>query len=89
MGKESDSRRQVANQRGARRVDFVPLRMVNDALEGTLSSYSHCLLLIHFLQSIALLPNLQDKEASGILDEERAKFGETELFDGVACRVSR
>ncbi|CAE6950399.1 URT1 [Symbiodinium natans] len=58
-------------------------RMVNDALEGTLSSYSHCLLLIHFLQSIALLPNLQDKEDSGIPDEERAKLGETELFEGV------
>ena len=58
--------------------------MVNDALEGTLSSYSHCLLLVHFLQSISLLPNLQDKEASGMLDAaERAKYGETELFEGV------
>eukprot|EP00439_Symbiodinium_sp_Y106_P086226 s250_g31.t4 len=56
--------------------------MVNDALEGTLSSYSHCLLLIHFLQSIAVLPNLQD--TSGIPDAaERAMFGETDLFDGV------
>ncbi|CAE7210896.1 rrp5 [Symbiodinium necroappetens] len=57
-------------------------RMVNDALEGTLSSYSHCLLLIHFLQSVAVLPNLQD--TSGIPDAaERAKFGDIDLFDGV------
>ena len=63
--------------------------MVNDALEGTLSSYSHCLLLIHFLQSVAVLPNLQD--TSGIPDAaERAKFGDIDLFDGVvslACLV--
>lgn len=31
------------------------------ALEGTLSSYSHCILLLHFLQHTGLLPNLQEK----------------------------
>ena len=30
-------------------------------LEGTLSSYSHCILLLHFLQHTGLLPNLQEK----------------------------
>lgn len=36
-------------------------RAVNEALEGTLSSYSHCLLLIHFLQRSGILPILQEK----------------------------
>eukprot|EP00931_Biecheleriopsis_adriatica_P036192 TRINITY_DN20857_c0_g1_i1.p1 TRINITY_DN20857_c0_g1~~TRINITY_DN20857_c0_g1_i1.p1 ORF type:complete len:926 (+),score=206.59 TRINITY_DN20857_c0_g1_i1:28-2805(+) len=56
-------------------------RHVNDAMEGTLSSYSHCLLVVHFLQRIGLLPNLQDKSA--IPEEERGTYGETSPFDGI------
>lgn len=36
-------------------------RQVNDAQEGTLSSYSYTLLVIHYLQHVNFLPNLQDK----------------------------
>jgi len=36
-------------------------RRVNDAKEGTLSSYSHVLLVIHYLQHVGLVPNLQDR----------------------------
>eukprot|EP00927_Polykrikos_kofoidii_P014685 TRINITY_DN16479_c0_g4_i1.p1 TRINITY_DN16479_c0_g4~~TRINITY_DN16479_c0_g4_i1.p1 ORF type:complete len:1200 (+),score=152.57 TRINITY_DN16479_c0_g4_i1:172-3600(+) len=37
-------------------------RRVNDALEGTLSSYTYMLLVIHFLQHVGVAPNLQDKQ---------------------------
>lgn len=36
-------------------------RRVNDAKEGTLSSYSHVLLVIHYLQHVGFVPNLQDR----------------------------
>eukprot|EP00435_Cladocopium_sp_Y103_P058164 s1051_g20.t1 len=49
-------------------------RAVNEALEGTLSSYSHCILLLHFLQQTGLLPNLQEKP-----EPEKPK----EMFDGL------
>mmetsp|Transcript_168185 Transcript_168185/g.540304 ORF Transcript_168185/g.540304 Transcript_168185/m.540304 type:complete len:923 (+) Transcript_168185:63-2831(+) len=56
-------------------------RCVNDAHEGTLSSYSHILLVIHYLQHVGMLPNLQDKrllEPGAI-----ANVGTVELVDGV------
>ncbi|KAH9193984.1 hypothetical protein AeNC1_004047 [Aphanomyces euteiches] len=37
-------------------------RDVNDASQNTLSSYSYALLLIHFLQILGILPNLQDPQ---------------------------
>eukprot|EP00929_Paragymnodinium_shiwhaense_P040624 TRINITY_DN21183_c0_g1_i3.p1 TRINITY_DN21183_c0_g1~~TRINITY_DN21183_c0_g1_i3.p1 ORF type:complete len:965 (+),score=193.99 TRINITY_DN21183_c0_g1_i3:64-2958(+) len=36
-------------------------RSVNDAQTGTLSSYSHTLLVIHYLQHLGFIENLQDK----------------------------
>lgn len=56
-------------------------RHVNDAMEGTLSSYSHILLVIHYLQRIGLVPNLQEK--STVDDETRGLVGEDHLHDGV------
>ena len=34
-------------------------RQINDSLMGTLSSYSYILLLVHYLQHVLVLPNLQ------------------------------
>jgi len=56
-------------------------RCVNDAHLGTLSSYSFTLLVIHYLQRIGLVPNLQSKEA--VPEEFHPKVGNTELVDGV------
>merc|ERR1712137_1119680 len=56
-------------------------RHVNDALEGTLSSYSYILLVISYLQHVGLLPNLQDK--SVIPPNQLSAYGETELCNGV------
>jgi len=56
-------------------------RCVNDAHSGTLSGYSYILLLIHYLQKIGFVPNLQMKEA--IPEELHPKVGDTELVDGV------
>jgi DNA polymerase sigma len=39
-------------------------RDVNDSLQGTLSSYSYVLLVIHYLQQIKCLPNLQRPDKS-------------------------
>ncbi|CAK9078388.1 unnamed protein product [Durusdinium trenchii] len=51
-------------------------RQVNEALEGTLSSYSHCILLINFLQRKNILPILQEKN-------ELEAFARDEMFDGI------
>jgi len=56
-------------------------RCVNDVLEGTISSYTYVLLLIHYLQRVGLVPNLQDKEA--LPTEEWGACGHEELVDGV------
>lgn len=56
-------------------------RGVNDAKEGTLSSYGHILLVIHFLQRHGVVPNLQDRNA--IRAGNFSMWGNDELLDGV------
>mmetsp|Transcript_17909 Transcript_17909/g.49125 ORF Transcript_17909/g.49125 Transcript_17909/m.49125 type:complete len:792 (-) Transcript_17909:123-2498(-) len=56
-------------------------RHVNDALDGTLSSYVHILLVIHYLQRIGLVPNLQDKNS--VVAEIRESCGQPDLVDGI------
>eukprot|EP00930_Biecheleria_cincta_P045499 TRINITY_DN31352_c0_g1_i1.p1 TRINITY_DN31352_c0_g1~~TRINITY_DN31352_c0_g1_i1.p1 ORF type:complete len:902 (-),score=160.98 TRINITY_DN31352_c0_g1_i1:137-2842(-) len=56
-------------------------RHVNDAQNGTLSSYSHVLLVVHYLQYVGVLPNLQDKNNAS--EQDREAFGETAHVDGI------
>lgn len=56
-------------------------RLINDAHDGTLSAYSHILLVIHYLQRVGMLPNLQDKDA--VAAELRGSVGIEELVDGI------
>lgn len=56
-------------------------RGVNDAHTGTLSGYSFVLMVIHYLQHVRVVPNLQDKEL--VPQELLAIVGETELVDGL------
>lgn len=57
---------------------FVKQRNISDATSGTLTSYTHLLLLIHFLQKRPqpILPNLQ-------------LSGETNIVEGYDCRFDR
>lgn len=52
-------------------------RGVNDALDGTLSSYSHVLLVLHFLQRVRLAPNLQ----------QNGPTAKREAADRASCRL--
>eukprot|EP00927_Polykrikos_kofoidii_P042981 TRINITY_DN37039_c0_g1_i1.p1 TRINITY_DN37039_c0_g1~~TRINITY_DN37039_c0_g1_i1.p1 ORF type:complete len:756 (-),score=117.27 TRINITY_DN37039_c0_g1_i1:182-2419(-) len=56
-------------------------RRINDAWDGTLSSYSYILLVIHYLQRVGLVPNLQDK--SLVSAERRNAYGQEDLVDGL------
>lgn len=47
---------------------WAKIRDVNDALNGTLSSYSYILLVIGFLQERKMVPNLQDAELLETVD---------------------
>lgn len=56
-------------------------RHVNDAMDGTLSSYSHILLMIHYAQRAGVAPSLQDK--SLVSEDSRSSWGHTELLENI------
>ncbi|ETW06651.1 hypothetical protein, variant [Aphanomyces invadans] len=65
-------------------------RGVNDASQNTLSSYSYAIVVIHFLQTVGILPNLQDPALCGQLGVAREIVHGVDVSfcaDSTACRT--